>query len=205
MPAIFSRGGRSSSSRRSLSTANGGAKVPAKFLLSYRLTPFLTPTPESSCASTVVGTRISAHAAMGGRGDEADGVEHGTAADRDDEGVAVDVVLEQDALHLLDVEQLVLDLLAAGHRQRRADQLHAPVVMRGVGGDLGGQPRPPGKQAVIDEDQAAMPALRLPTPQHVGQDRVVRHEQPFGEMHRVLEGDGKPLQAGRLHRLVNLT
>ena len=40
-------------------TANGGTNVPAKFFLPNRLTPFLTPTPESACDSTVVGTRTT--------------------------------------------------------------------------------------------------------------------------------------------------
>jgi len=42
----------------SFSTANGGAKVPTKFFTPCRLTPFFTPTPESFCASTVVGMRM---------------------------------------------------------------------------------------------------------------------------------------------------
>ncbi len=135
---------------------------------------------------------------MGGCGDEADGVEHGTAADRDDEGVPVDMMIEQHTLHLLDVEQLVLDRLAAGHRQRWCDQLQTPVVMRGIGGDLGGQRWPPSEQAVIDEHQAAMSTLRLESPHHLGQDRVVRVKKPIGEMNRVLEQDGDLLQVGHI-------
>jgi hypothetical protein len=42
-----------------VSTANGGAKVPAKFLAPAAFMPFLTPTPASFCASTVVGTRTN--------------------------------------------------------------------------------------------------------------------------------------------------
>ena len=57
MPATVSRRPRLSRNRRSLMTANGGAKVPRKFFTPKALTPFFTPTPESSCASTVVGSR----------------------------------------------------------------------------------------------------------------------------------------------------
>ena len=45
--------------RWSLSTANGGQKLPEKILEPYALMPFLTPTPASFWARTVVGTRIS--------------------------------------------------------------------------------------------------------------------------------------------------
>ena len=42
----------------SLMTATGGTNVPSMFLKPNALTPFFTPTPESFCASTVVGMRI---------------------------------------------------------------------------------------------------------------------------------------------------
>lgn len=53
-------------------------------------------------------------AAVRGRGDEPDCVEDGAAADGDNIGMAVDPVLEQLSLHLLDEVQLDLDLLPAG-------------------------------------------------------------------------------------------
>ena len=39
-------------------TAKGGAKVPSRFLRPKALIAFFTPTPESLCASTVVGHRM---------------------------------------------------------------------------------------------------------------------------------------------------
>ncbi len=58
MPAILSRGCSVRRKSASLSTANGGAKLPSRFFTPKALTPFFTPTPESFCASTVVGTRM---------------------------------------------------------------------------------------------------------------------------------------------------
>ena len=57
MPARQSRSDSVVSRSKSFTTACGGANDPTKFLPNA-LMPFLTPTPESSCASTVVGTRI---------------------------------------------------------------------------------------------------------------------------------------------------
>ena len=59
MPARQSRSDSVVSRSKSFSTACGGANEPTKFFLPNALMPFLTPTAESSCASTVVGTRIS--------------------------------------------------------------------------------------------------------------------------------------------------
>ena len=59
MPDSQSRSVSVSSRSKSLSTACGGANEPTKFFLPNALIPFLTPTPESSCDRTVVGTRIS--------------------------------------------------------------------------------------------------------------------------------------------------
>ena len=50
--------GSMSINAKSLITANGGAKVPSRFLKPKALMAFFTPTPESSCASTVVGQRM---------------------------------------------------------------------------------------------------------------------------------------------------
>ena len=84
------RAGRASrGSRRSLSTANGGANVPRKFFAPKALTPFFTPTPESFCASTVVGRRTVADPAVRGRRGVAGRVEHRAAADDDHERLAV--------------------------------------------------------------------------------------------------------------------
>ena len=53
--AVATRGDKVSRNRRSLNTAKGGEKVPKRFFDPNALTPFLTPTPESSWPSTVVG------------------------------------------------------------------------------------------------------------------------------------------------------
>ena len=58
MPARQSRSASVSSSSKSFSTACGGENEPMKFFLPKALMPFFTPTAESSCARTVVGTRI---------------------------------------------------------------------------------------------------------------------------------------------------
>ena len=57
MPARASRAESVRSSSKSLITANGGANEPTKFLRPKALTPFFTPIPASSCASTVDGRR----------------------------------------------------------------------------------------------------------------------------------------------------
>ncbi len=57
MPPLLSRAGNRSRNAASLITANGGANVPSRFLNPKALMPFLTPTPESSWDSTVVGQR----------------------------------------------------------------------------------------------------------------------------------------------------
>ena len=48
-------------------TANGGANVPRKFFFPNAFTPFFTPTPESACASTVLGTRTRRMPLLPGR------------------------------------------------------------------------------------------------------------------------------------------
>ena len=136
---------RGSSVRRnaaSLRTANGGANVPRKFLASNALMPFFTPTPESFCASTVVGTRTSRTPRCVDRRRVADRVEHRAAADREHERVAVDAEPVQVGLDRLDHRRRLLDLLAALHDPGRLEQLQARGVRLAVGGDVARQVGP---------------------------------------------------------------
>ena len=118
------------------------------------------------------------------RRDEADGVEHRAAADRDDVGMAVDALLVELALHRLDEMQLDLDLLAAGDGDRIGDQGHALAVPLRVGMDLSGKCRADGEDAFVDEHDASVLAIGLQPAQHIDEHRVLRVEDVRREDHR---------------------
>ena len=86
-----SRSGRVASKAVSLMTAQGTANAPSQFFLPKRLTPFLTPTPESAWAERRRRQADEPEAPVGDRRGEADRVEHRAAADDDDVAPAVEV------------------------------------------------------------------------------------------------------------------
>ena len=130
---------------------------------------------------------------MGGPGDQADRVQQRATAHRDHVRVAIDGMLEDLALHLLDEEQLVLDLLAPGHRDRRRHQRQLAGMVPEVSLDLIDQARAGTEQAIVDEHQTTMPPIRLETRRRFRQHRIGRIEQPLGEVDRVLVGDREAL------------
>ena len=160
MPARQSRSDSVSSRSKSLSTACGGANEPTKFFLPNALMPFLTPTPESSCASTVVGHADQPHAAVRGGGRVADRVEHRAAADRHHVRVAVDAVDVDRRADLVDRAGCVLDRLAAGHDERRRRQLEHVGVRGAVALHVVDQRRVGGGDAVVDRPPASARARR---------------------------------------------
>ena len=70
-------------------TAKGGLKAPRKFFFPNRLTPFLTPTPESLWARTVLGTRMDADPAVTDGGGKSGGVQDRTPSQDHHEGLAI--------------------------------------------------------------------------------------------------------------------
>ena len=134
---------------------------------------------------------------MRGRGHQSDGVEQRAAADGDDEGVAIDAVLEDLALDLLDKAKIVLDLLAAGHGLRRRHQLDMPGMLRRVGFDFAAEAGGNADQAFIQENQAAMPSVRLQPRDRVDERPVLRLEQAAREYDGELVRDGKTLPISR--------
>jgi hypothetical protein len=138
-----------------------------------------------------------AHAAMRRRRHQPDRIQNRAAADGDDEGMAVDVVLEQLALHVLDEMQLHLDLLAARHRDRIGNEAHAVRVAPGIGAEVVGQAGTRRQHALVDEHQAAVATVGLQPRQRVRQHRVVGRQQAGGEHDGKLVADGKALQMGQ--------
>ena len=100
-------------------TANGGTNVPAKFFLPNRLMLFLTPTPESACASTVVGTRTTRMPRCAIAGRERRHVEDGAAADDHHERLAIEAGVVDDFHQRQRVRDVVLDRFPARHNHRR--------------------------------------------------------------------------------------
>ena len=95
--------------------------------------------------------------------------------------MAVDAMLEEPPLHGLDEVQLDLDLLAARNGNGRAHKLDAlPIVLR-VDLDTRAQARIGLEDALVDEDEAAMAALRLPPRQSVGEHGIGGVEKRRGE------------------------
>ena len=157
-----------------------------RFLTPKALTPFFTPTPESFCASTVVGTRTWRMPRWRRRGDIADQIEKGTAADADDEVVAVDAKFDEPLLQPREERRVVLDLLSAGHDFGMGDKLEAFRMQVGVAGNVVGERRKRGGDVGIDEDDEAVAARRLSSGEGFLEHRVVVREEMLGEAHRIL-------------------
>jgi hypothetical protein len=142
-----------------------------------------------------------AYAAVRGGGDQAHRVEHRAAAHGDDVGMAVEAQLEQLLLHALDEVQLGLDLLAAGHRHRRARELEDVGVALGISADCREQHF---AQPVVHEEHGAVAFRRLEAAEHVPECRVLRVEYALGEHHGELVRHRKalPVRGGtRLRRM----
>ena len=165
MPAMRSRRSSVSRKSRSLMTANGGTNVPAKFFLPNRLMLFFTPTPESACASTVVGMRIDADATVRDRRRERRHVEHGAAADDHHERLAIEAGVVDHLHQRQRVRDVVLDRFPARHDHRRPGQLDRRGVLRGVAEHRILQVGIGGRDVIVDDDEQAMPARRL-EPRH---------------------------------------
>ena len=99
--------------------------MPTQFFLPNRLMLFLTPMPESACASTVVGSRTRRMPRWAIAAANDDHVEHGAAADDDDERLAVEAGVVDALEQRQRVDDVVLDRLAAGHDHRRRYELQS--------------------------------------------------------------------------------
>ena len=127
-----------------------------------------------------------AHAAMGGRRDEAHHVEERPAADRDDVGMAVDAQLQQAVLQPGHQLGVVLDLLAADDDLGGREQLQAGGVMLGVGRDVVRQGGPARRHVRVDEDDEPMALVGFLARKRGDEHRIVAREQVVGEVDRIV-------------------
>jgi len=77
-----------------------------------------------------------ANATVRRRRDQPDRVQHGTATDGENVGMAVDVVVEKGLLNGLDKMQVGFNFFTAGHRDRVRNQIKFAYVMRRIGLDI---------------------------------------------------------------------
>jgi hypothetical protein len=126
------------------------------------------------------------HAAVGGRGGVADGVEHGAASDHDDVGVAVDAVDVDRGADLVHGARLVLDRLAAGDHQRRRGELERVAVGGAVDDDVIGHRGMRVGDALVDHHQQPGAVLGL---DHIAQGGVAGIQQAVGELDGIAERD----------------
>ena len=135
-----------------------------------------------------------ADAAMRRRGDVADQVEEGAAADADDEVVPIDAQVDQPLLQSREQRRVVLDVLAARHDLGMRDELEALAVQARVARDVVPERGKRRSDVGVDEDDEAMAPCRLAPQQRVAEHRVVVREEMLGEAHRVLVGHRERLQ-----------
>jgi hypothetical protein len=192
-PAIQSRKGSVRRSRKSLMTANGGAKVPMVFLPPWRFMAVLTPTAASFCASTVGGHAHHAEAAVDERGGEAGRVEQRPATDADDVRLAVHAVLEHRVDQGHGQAVIVLRGLAAGQQDGIGDELHGVGMHGEPVADAVGEARVGVEHRAFRDDHRAMTPAGLAAAEDVEQQAVFRREKIAAEEHGEVERHGEPL------------
>ena len=107
------------------------------------------------------------------------------------------MVVEERLVHLFGEMQFRFDLLATGYLYRYGLKVDLIGMVSRIGGNLLAQIRHGGRQSDIEEDDAAMPLVRLQTAQSVAQDRIGDGKKAIGKMNGKLVIDGKFLQMNR--------
>src|SRR5690606_26475341 len=93
-------------------------------------------------------------------------------------------MLDHKPLHLNDFLEACLDALAAGHRNRRCNELDMGRVAGRVPGDFAGERGARGEDSGVGEDQALVAAIGLKAPESIDKGGVFGVENPGAEYYR---------------------
>src|SRR5689334_15626677 len=110
---------------------------------------------------------------MEDRSGKTDGIEHRAAADREREGLPVDMPRRQIAQHLLHTIVLILHGFATGDDDNVAGDFHMRAVVLRITRDKPAQVRHREADAIVDEYRGALALIGLEAPERLDQTRVV--------------------------------
>ena len=142
-----------------------------------------------------------AESAVDESGGETDGIHDRPAPDDDDEGLSIEMRGEHLGDELLDEGEIIFDGLAAGDDFWGGDELELVGVIGEIGDRFGRESGDTFGDALIDKDHRAVATIFLETIESIGEERVRREEEIFGEDYGEFPADINFLKNGIIGHL----
>ena len=142
-----------------------------------------------------------AESAVDESGGESDGIHDRPAPDDDDEGLSIEMRGEHLGDELLNEGEIIFDGLAAGDDFWGGDELELVGMIGEIGDRFGRESGDTFGDALIDKDHRAVATIFLETIESIGEERVRREEEIFGEDYGEFPADINFLKNGIIGHL----